>query len=599
MPTVVAEPTLSERVSASLSSRLMWLNRPVVAILAVGAIAGAVRFVNLEYPQQRVFDEYYYSKSACIFLGYSNDVCDINSSNERYWRRVRNDTGAWVHPPLGKWMIALGELAFGTDSFGWRVAAAATGTATVMALAGIVQLLFSSPLWTFTGGLLLAVESLHFVQSRTAMLDVFVTFWIVLALLFLLLDRRWIENRKTQRIHATARGERDTVVDLPPDEKARFNKAAKGRMLRGIAFFAAGCVISIVTFLAAPPGGLYYVFHGAIIFGVFQLLRGTYFYFFPLALAERELASHAGAELRIRLSKYLQPVYVPSPIWRPWRFAAGGALGAGIATKWSALTAIAAVLLISFIWELSRRRRGGLRGALGDAIPAEGFGLVLAFLVVPLIVYVISYVGWFAHFGFDLPAWRDLQDAIYDYHRTLRTIDEKTGEPVHAYLSQAWKWILLWRPVFYYADYGEGVRQVIYANGNPAIFWGALLAVPYTAFAWWRKRDWRAGFIVVAVAMLYVPWLLVPRPQFFFYTTPITPFLVLACVYALRDLADVRYRALHTAGRADRSVRPYLPVTVAFVLVAVGLFVWFWPVLTGAPVTDEAWTLRVWFPSWS
>jgi dolichyl-phosphate-mannose--protein O-mannosyl transferase len=74
---------------------------------------------------------------------------------------------------------------------------------------------------------------------------------------------------------------------------------------------------------------------------------------------------------------------------------------------------------------------------------------------------------------------------------------------------------------------------------------------------------------------------------------------VLACVYALRDLADVRYRALHTAGRTDRSVRPYLPVTVAFVLLAVGLFVWFWPVLTGAPVTDEEWTLRAWFPSWT
>jgi dolichyl-phosphate-mannose--protein O-mannosyl transferase len=275
------------------------------------------------------------------------------------------------------------------------------------------------------------------------------------------------------------------------------------------------------------------------------------------------------------------------------------ALGAGIATKWSALTAIAAVGVLSFIWEISRRRRAEVRRPFTRAITAEGFGLVLALLVVPAFVYVVSYAGWFAHFGFDLGEWADLQSAIYGYHRDLRTIDPATGEAVHAYLSQAWKWILLWRPVFYYADYGEGVRQVIYANGNPAIFWGAIVAIPYTAFAWWRKRDWRAGFVVLAVAGLYVPWLLVPRPQFFFYATPITPFLVLACLYALRDLADVRYRALHTAGRADRSVRPYLPVTVAFVLVAVGLFVWFWPVLTGAPVTNQAWTLRAWFPSWT
>ena len=162
------------------------LNRPIVAILAVGAIAGVLRFNHLGYPERRIFDEYYYPKSACIFLGYSNDRCDINSSAERLWRDQQNDTGAWVHPPLGKWMIALGELGFGTESLGWRVSSAVTGTATVMLLAFIVHLLFASAIWTFVGGLLLAVENLNFVQSRTAMLDIFVTFWIVLGFAFLL-----------------------------------------------------------------------------------------------------------------------------------------------------------------------------------------------------------------------------------------------------------------------------------------------------------------------------------------------------------------------------------------------------------------------------
>jgi dolichyl-phosphate-mannose-protein mannosyltransferase len=478
-------------------SLLARLNRPIVAIVAVGAIAGLLRFTHLGYPQQRIFDEYYYPKSACIFLGYSNERCDINSRDERSWRDLQNDTGAWVHPPLGKWMIAVGELAFGTDSFGWRVSAAAAGTATVIVLAVILQLLFASPIWTFTGGLLLAVESLNFVQSRTAMLDIFVTFWIVLGFAFLLLDRRWIQRRTQAQ---------------DPDE--------------------------------APPRA-------------------------------------------------------PAPLWRPWRCAAGVALGAGFATKWSALTAVAAAIVVSFIWDVSRRRRAGMRRPVADAVPAEGFGLVLAFLVVPAALYVVSYAGWFAHFGFDLAAWGQLQQSMYEYHRDLRTIDEATGEPVHAYLAHAWTWILLWRPVIYYADYGEGVRQVIYANGNPAIFWGSLLAIPYVAFAWWRRRDWRAGYVVMAVAVLYLPWFLVPRPQFLFYATPITPFFVLACVYALKDLSEVRYEALHAAGTAARPVRPYLPIAVAFVIAAVGLFVWFWPTLTGGPLSDEGWALRAWFPTWT
>jgi dolichyl-phosphate-mannose--protein O-mannosyl transferase len=271
-----------------------------------------------------------------------------------------------------------------------------------------------------------------------------------------------------------------------------------------------------------------------------------------------------------------------------------------MATKWSALTAVGVVVLLSFIWEVTRRRRFGLRRAILDALPAEGFGLVLAFAVMPSLVYLVTYVGWFGHFGWSVGDWWRLQVRIFDYHRNLQTIDETTGEPVHAYLSVAWRWILLYRPVLYYADYGvAGVRQVIYANGNPAIFWGALLAVPFCAIAWARARDWRAGFVVVAVAVLYLPWFLVPRPQFLFYATPITPFFVLACVYALKQLSEVRLEALRSTASHARAVRPYLPVAIGFVVVAVGLFVWFWPVLTGGPLADADGTRRAWFPSWT
>ncbi len=480
-----------------MSSLLANLNRPVVAILAVGLIAGWLRTAHLAYPEERVFDEYYYPKSACIFLGYSNERCDINSADERFWREDTDDTGAWVHPPLGKWMIALGELGFGTDSFGWRISGAITGTATVMLVALMAQLLFARPVWTFAAGLLLATESLHVVQSRVAMLDVFVTFWIVLGFAFLLLDRRWIASRTPE----------------------------------------------------PPPA---------------------------------DLDEGGRAPSRIR---------IPAPLLRPWRFAAGAAFGAGVATKWSALTAVGAAIVLAMIWEVSRRRRFGMRRPVADAIPAEGFGLVLAFLITPVLVYVVSYTGWFLHFGWDLGEWARLQGAIWSYHANLQTVDA-SGELVHGYLSEAWKWLLLARPVLYYADYGtEGVRQVIYANGNPAIFWGSIAAIPYAGYAWYRTRDWRAGFVVVTTLGLYLPWLLVDRPQFLFYATPLAPFLVLACVYALRDLSQLRV--------AGSRARPYLPVAVGLIAASVILFVWFWPTLTGGPLSEEAWKLRYWFTSWA
>ncbi len=466
------------------------VNRPVVALLAVGIIAGLARSPHLGYPQRRIFDEYYYSKSACIFLGYPNERCDINSGDERYWRRERGDTGAWVHPPLGKWAIALGELAFGVDPFGWRVPAAVAGTLSVVLLAGIAQLLLGRPIWTFVAGLLLATESMHVVQSRVAMLDIFVTTWMVAGFLLLLLDRRWILRR----------------APPPPDPDG------------------------------APPA-------------------------------------------------------FPEPVLRPWRLAAGVAFGAAVASKWSGLTGIAVAVLLTLAWEHLRRKELGMRRPLWRTLQAEGFGIVVALLLVPAVVYVASYAAWFAEHGWSLKRWLELQGAIASYHANLKVTDA-SGEPIHPYLSSAWTWPFLTRPVLYFAQYPtEGLRKVIYANGNPAIFWGSLLAVPLAAYRWWRDRDRCAGFAVACVLGLYAPWLLVPRPQFLFYATPITPFLVLTIVAVLRWLSELRV--------AGSRSRPYLPLVVGFVALSVGLFVWFWPVLTGAALSDEAFRLRAWFPGWT
>jgi dolichyl-phosphate-mannose-protein mannosyltransferase len=503
------------------------INRPVVAILAVAAIAGYLRFVHLAYPEHRVFDEYYYTKSGCIFLNYSNERCDINSADERFWRDNEWDTGAWVHPPLGKWMIAFGELAFGTESMGWRAGAAFTGTATVVLLAVIIQLLFASPIWTFAGGLLLATESLNLVQSRTGTLDIFVAFWCVAVFLFLLLDRRWIERR-------TARALQDAEATAPPP-------------------IAGGSGTAVAT--AGGDGS------GAV-------------------------AVEGGEpQPRPRVRRRL-----PAPLWRPYRFAAGAAGGAAMATKWSGITAVITAALLGFGWEVLRRKRFGTKSPFMRTLTTEGFGLVLALAVTPAIVYMSTWIPWFIHFNWDFSHWVDVQQKSWEFHRDLKALNDQ-GQPWHAYFAPAWEWIVLKRPTYYYGAFAsDGVRQVIYAQGNPLIFWGAILAIPYAAYAWWRKRDWRAGFVVVAVVGLYLPWFAVSRPQFFFYAAPISPFFVLAVVYGLRDLSEV-----HVMGSRSR---PFLPLVVGYVAASVILFFWFWPILTAGPMTEAQFALRTWFPSW-
>ncbi len=486
------------------------LNRPLYAVVAVAAIAGAVRFARLSSPDTRVFDEFYYSKAGCVLVGGTNKQCAVVSSDEHYWRKTKWDVGSWVHPPLGKWMIGLGEKVFGFDPFGWRFSAAAIGTLTAVLVALTAQLLWARPIWTFVAGMLLGTENLSVVLSRTGLLDVFLAFWVVAGFLCLALDKRWIERR---------------------------------------------------TRAEPQPVG----------------------------------------------EEYQRPKRVPSPVWRPWRVAAGLAFGAAISTKWSGGMALVGAVILAYAWETSRRRRAGLSvgHAFGRAFAWESFGLFLSFVILPIAVYFAIYIPWFHHFGWSIRNWWSNQVAMFEYHKSLQgtALDPKTHAytPTHPYFSRPWTWLLMARPVAFFAQQqpGGGQREIL-AIGNPAIFWASLATLPYLAFMWRRRHDWRAGFVLVAGLSQYLPWFLVSRPQFFFYAAPVAPFLVLADVSAVRDLADATIVQLDpvTGATIESSRHPYRPLAVLYVLASVALFAWFFPVLTGVPLSNFWWRARVWFTGW-
>jgi len=127
-----------------------------------------------------------------------------------------------------------------------------------------------------------------------------------------------------------------------------------------------------------------------------------------------------------------------------------------------------------------------------------------------------------------------------------------------------------------------------------------VVALPFTAWCWRRTRDWRAGFVLLAVLVQWLPWFKVTRPQFFFYVLPMTPFMVLACVYMVRFLyqATTVRTAAETGEPMGAARHPFRPLAWIFVILAVGLFVWFWPVLSGSMLSHDAWRLRIWADKW-
>src|SRR5699024_11412879 len=94
-----------------------------------------------------------------------------------------------VHPPLGKQLIALGELLFGYTGWGWRFSAAVCGTVLVVIVVRIAMRMTGSLLLGALAGLLLVADGATTVASRTALLDIFMTVFVVAAFAALLVDR--------------------------------------------------------------------------------------------------------------------------------------------------------------------------------------------------------------------------------------------------------------------------------------------------------------------------------------------------------------------------------------------------------------------------
>ncbi len=179
--------------------RVTWRAWSWIVPSALAVLAFALRVVRLDRPDVLAFDETYYAKDAWSLrqFGYVRDYVD--DANDRIeagnLNALFSPDPAWiVHPDGGKWFIALGESIFGMTPFGWRISAVIAGALTVMVLARLLISLTDS-LWVGAlGGLLLTLDGVHFVMSRLALLDIFLTFWLVCAVACLVTDRRRLDR---------------------------------------------------------------------------------------------------------------------------------------------------------------------------------------------------------------------------------------------------------------------------------------------------------------------------------------------------------------------------------------------------------------------
>ena len=151
----------------------------VIAPIAIALISLILRVVNLGSIKSFIFDEVYYVDGARDLLAYGVEVAGPKSEFV-------------VHPPVGKWMIAAGIKLFGDNPVGWRIATAFIGSLMILLIGLIAQRLFRSPLLSGLASALAALDGMALVHSRTALLDNFLTFFILLATYFFIRRNYWL-----------------------------------------------------------------------------------------------------------------------------------------------------------------------------------------------------------------------------------------------------------------------------------------------------------------------------------------------------------------------------------------------------------------------
>lgn len=527
-----AARSVRDRVLPPMRGSVLW---GWIGPLLVMIFGGVLRFLNLGHPKAVVFDETYYMKDAFSLITHGVEKVTVKDADKAI---MAGNTDVWqactpadldkcasyvVHPPLGKWMIGVGEWLFGLNPFGWRFAAAVIGTLSILVIARVARRMTRSTLLGCFAGLLLALDGLHYVLSRTALLDIFLMFWVLAAFACLVIDR----------------------------DQAR------------------------------------------------EKLVSWY---------ERSPVSPIGTSMS---------TLGPSIGIRWWRIGAGVCLAFAMSVKWSGLAFAVAFAIMSVLWDFGARRAVGLRrpyvGALNKDVP-QG---VVAFGVVPFVTYMATWTGWFVNatgygrnwdqatsagnplfFVFDsMRSWVHYQWQVFTFHSGLETS--------HPYMSEPWQWPLLLRPVAFFYEgrqnvCGPGVKdcsEAVLGVGTPVIWFGAVAALVALIAWYFSSRDWRAGAVLLAYAMGWLPWFYFAiadnRTMFLFYAIPMVPFMVLAitlCAGLLIGTSRPTIKGVvplrRTAGAA---------AVGAFALLALINFWWLHPVLSAEVLPYLDWKARMLF----
>ena len=264
---------------------------------------------------------------------------------------------------------------------------------------------------------------------------------------------------------------------------------------------------------------------------------------------------------------------------RRYLLCTGIASGLAISTKWTGFYALAGLAILFFVWMAGKWK----------TIPYEKENkkywwrlcgqCVIYFIVIPVIIYIMSYIP-FERVYTDQNLLEHVVSngkLMLNYH--VDTVFE------HPYQSPWYTWLVDWRPLIdSRTRFPDGKVSVVATFGNPLVYFGGLLALAWEIRLCFKKNSAAARTLVIAYGALLIPWLFIHRTVFIYQYFTCSQVLILMICHSISSFySKWENQILVTAG-----------------IVSVGLFILFYPVLSGTAIDSEYISRALtWFPDWN
>lgn len=254
----------------------------------------------------------------------------------------------------------------------------------------------------------------------------------------------------------------------------------------------------------------------------------------------------------------------------------GLSFGLAVASKWTGLYAgagIALVFTLAIIDSYKKDKYCFLRKLI-----TTGCLCVVFFIIIPVIIYAISYIPYLIANGEGLSGIIENQVAIFTYHG--KTVVDST----HPFSSKWYEWIFNLRPIWYYSDKDFCCASSISSFGNPILWWSGIVAFVFCMHKAIHDGDKKAITLTIAYLSGIIPWTFVERTTFIYHYFPCVPFLAIMVCYVVDYLSRQNKKAVY-----------YFSV---FTALSVILFAMFYPAISGFWVSEGYLEFLKWLPRW-